>query len=262
MRLFIISHFPSYRTSIWHIFQFPLPELRRVLKLLAILILTENSTFAICSVSFFFLSQPRHKSDPQIVKYITIRMKRSRIIWIQSDNWADTRTYIFESRWETVRWNPEEGGTRISVSHTHDQSISRLVNLTERRFHRIDEARYPVTNRAAFHLFALKTLMARSASPCPRNWTPEGLTVAKVNSMPVSLSRTVLAYPEGHSDGKDASFRSTSLCPKTFRSYRREFPFSLLTVHLPDHNSKYFTKMSANIYEDRSTLLRTGFFIF
>jgi len=33
-------------------------------------------------------------------------------------------------------------------------------------------------------------------------------------------------YPKDTArDGKDASFRSTSLCPKSFRSYCWEFPF-------------------------------------
>lgn len=137
-----------------------------------------------------------------------------------------------------------ESRTRNRVSHTHDQSISRLVNLTERRFHRIVKARYLVTNQAAFHLFALKTLMARSASPCPRNWAPEGLTVAKVNSMPVSLSQIVLADPEGRSERwKGCEFPEHVVVPEKFSLLPpREFPFSLLTVHLPDHNSKYFAK--------------------
>lgn len=155
----------------------------------------KKSIFATCSV---FSSLFYQKSDLRIVNYITIQVKRSQI-WIQSDNWT-IRAYF--QRQIMLRNHPMKSWRERypnRVSHTHDQSISRLVNLTERRFHRIVERRYLVTNQAAFRLFALKTLMARSASPCPRNWAPEGLTVAKVNSMPVSLSQIVLAYPEGHS---------------------------------------------------------------
>lgn len=115
------------------------------------------------------------------------------------------------------------------------------------RHRRTDERRYLVTNQAAFRLFALKTVMARSAPPCPRNWAPEELTVAKVNSMPASLSRTMVAYPEGHGvRWKGYEFPEHVVAPEKFPFLQLRIPFSPLTVHPPDRNSKYFAEMPSN----------------
>lgn len=152
----------------------------------------------------------------------------------------------------------------VSHTGTHDQSISRLVNLTETSLSSNRRGKVSRNEPGGFPFV------------CPENVNGEicfsvsqKLNAPRIDGRQSKLDAREfiprLAYPEGHMarDRKDASFRSTSLCPKSFRSYRREFPpFSLLTVHLPDHNSKYFAKMSTNIHEDRSSLLRTGYFIF
>lgn len=153
------------------------------------------------------------------LRMIWIRLKIQRCTSVSSTSRVAKLRFLLIKFWREKR-----------LSCTHDRSISRPFNLAERRFRRMDERRYLVTNRPAFRLFALKTVMGRSASPCPRNWEPEELTVAKVNSMPASLSRTVVAYPEGHGvRWKKCEFpeKLLSLRPKSFRSYRWEFPFLL-----------------------------------
>lgn len=78
---------------------------------------------------------------------------------------------------------------------------------------------------------------------------PEELTVTKVNSMSASLFRTVISYPEGHPGArwKGCEFpEHVVVLPKSFLFLPSRIPFSLLTPHPSDRNSKYFAEMSSN----------------